>query len=214
MIKTAETNEIFVTAAVLNALLSRGIYNIAYADVVDAAAGALGSLKEETFRRWLRNPLWRYNDFNGLYVFKFGMAPKTIVSPASDFGLELILLELGAVEHVRWMRLWTSHFVNGEKADDREREQVINEIHMFVRSCRKRWADSADNRESLITTLAAEFKGELMPKCCAYRGCQGILTQPMQYGKKTLVHIPRNKVIPAAERRMNFKKYDTDVFYI
>lgn len=214
MTKVAETNEIFVTAAVLNAFLTRGIYSLSYSDVRDASAGALGTLKEETFRRWLRNPLWRYSEFSGLYTFRFGMKPKMIGSPASDFGLELILSELGAVEHVRWMRIWTSSFTNGEKADAIEREQVVDDIHAFVKSCRYQWAKSSD-KKALLSELAAIFKNELMPKCCAYRGCQAILQRPMEYGKKTLIYIPRNRVVPVAEKRVaDFMKYDGDIEYV
>lgn len=214
MTKVAETNEIFVTAAVLNAFLTRGIYNLSYSDVVTAAAGALGTLKEETFRRWLRNPLWRYNEFNGVYVFRFGMKPKMIGSPASDFGLELVLSELGTGEHVRWMRIWTSNFTNGEKANATEREQVVSDIHAFVKSCRLRWAKTGD-RPALLTELSTEFVNEIMPKCCAYRGCQGIMQRPMVYGKKTLVYIPRNRIVPAAEKRVaDFMKFYNDIEYI
>lgn len=212
--KTSETNEIFITATVLNSLLTRGIYNICYRDVIDAAGGALGGLKEETFRRWLRNPLWRYSEHTGIYSFKHGTRQKMFTIPASDFGLEYVLAAIGVDNHVRWMRIWTSHFVSGKQPSEEQRQDIIRSIDNFVAKCRKQWRE-AEDKEALLTELADEFRTVVMPECCVYRGCHGIMTQPVEKGKKTLVYIPRTRAVSTATRRMVFKKYDeNDVFYV
>lgn len=212
VIKTVETGEIFVAATVINAFLTRGIYKLSYSDVVSAAAGALGTLKEATFRRWLRNPLWKYDEYGQMYTFRYGMKPKVFTSPASDFGLELIFEMLGVDDHVRWIRIWSSHFTNGGHGDEKLREEVIKKIDAFVRECRKAWRSSKD-KEAILSELSATFRNTIMPECCAYRGCHGIMTQPAMRGKKTLVYIPRSRVVPAAARRMSFKP-SQDVIYV